>query len=81
MLHQEVSVLRRQYQGELLSLGYRVGASTVRRILMRLRVLAAPDGCRSAWWQFLHTPAATVLACDLFHVDCAQPGPRSPTGW
>jgi hypothetical protein len=25
----------------------------------------------SQWRQFLHTPAATMLACDFFHVHCA----------
>jgi putative transposase len=58
-------------QGELLSLGYRVGASTVRRVLKRLRISPAPDRTRSTWRQFLHTQAATMLACDFFHVDCA----------
>jgi putative transposase len=61
----------KRIQGELLSLGYRVGASTVRRILKRLRIPPAPDRCRSTWRQFLHTQAATMLACDFFHVDCA----------
>jgi len=58
-------------QGELLSLGYRDGASTVRRILNRLRIPPAPQRSRTTWRQFLHTQAATMLACDFFHVDCA----------
>jgi transposase InsO family protein len=61
----------KRIQGELLSLGYRIGASTVRRILKRLRVPPAPDRSRFTWRQFLHTQAATMLACDFFHVDCA----------
>jgi putative transposase len=61
----------KRIQGELLSLGYRVGASTVRRILKRLRVPPAPGRCRPTWRQFLRTQAATMLACDFFHVDCA----------
>jgi putative transposase len=61
----------KRIQGELLNLGYRVGASTVRRILKRLRIPPAPDRSRSTWRQFLHTQAVTVLACDFFHVDCA----------
>ena len=61
----------KRIQGELLSLGYRVGASTVQRVLKRLRIPPAPDRSRSTWRQFLPTQAATMLACDFFHVDCA----------
>jgi transposase InsO family protein len=58
-------------QGELLGLGFRVVASTVRRVLKRLRIPAAPQRSCSTWRQFLHAQAATLLACDFFHVDCA----------
>jgi transposase len=58
-------------QGELLDLGYQVGASTVRRVLRRLRIPPAPQRDRTTWRQFLRSQAATMLACDFFHVDCA----------
>jgi putative transposase len=59
-------------QGELLKLGYRVSASTIRRVLKALKVPPAPKRhTDTAWRQFLHGQAATMLATDFSHVDCA----------
>ena len=59
-------------QGELLKLGYRVSASTIRRVLRALNIPPASHGrTDTTWRQFPHTQAATMLATDFSHVDCA----------
>ena len=57
-------------QGELRRLRRRVAASTIRKIL-RAHGVPPPSGHDGSWGVFLRAHAATLLAADFFHVDCA----------
>ena len=56
-------------RGELLKLGIRISATTVRTILLRAGLDPAPRRAGPTWTQFLRSQAAGILATDFFTVE------------
>jgi putative transposase len=56
-------------RGELLKLGIRISATTVRTILLRHGMNPAPRRAGPTWTEFLRSQAAWILATDFFTVE------------
>lgn len=56
-------------KGELLKLGHRISAATVRRLLRNRRIGPAPRRTGPTWRQFLRSQAGAIVACDFVAVD------------
>jgi len=56
----------RRLHGELLVLGIKVAASTVREILQQAGIDPAPERTTATWASFLRSQAGALLACDFF---------------
>ena len=58
--------------GELLKLGVRVSATTIRSVLRRNGLGPAPRRSGPSWSQFLRSQAHAILATDFFTVETAS---------
>ncbi len=58
-------------QGELRKLGIRVGATTIRRILLEEGLGPAPRRAGPSWSEFLRAQAEGIVACGFFTVETA----------
>jgi putative transposase len=56
-------------QGECRKLGIRVGASTIKRLLLREGLGPAPRRMGPSWSEFLRSQAEGILACDFLTVE------------
>jgi putative transposase len=59
----------RRVHGELVGLGYQIGASTVWTILHNAGIDPSTRRAGPSWTEFLRAQAHAILACDLFHLD------------
>jgi len=58
-------------EGELLKLGIRVAATTIRSLLRTARLGSAPRGTGPSWTEFLRAQAHGIIARDFFTVETA----------
>ena len=56
-------------QGERRKLGIQVGASTIKRLLLREGLGPAPRRVGPSWSEFLRSQAEGILACDFFTIE------------
>jgi hypothetical protein len=56
-------------RGELMKLGIRISATTIRTILLRRGLYPAPRRAGPTWTEFLRSQAAGILATDFFTVE------------
>jgi transposase InsO family protein len=59
----------RRIHGELAGLGYRIGASTVWKILNNAGIDPSTRRAGPSWTEFLRAQAHAILACDFFYLD------------
>jgi putative transposase len=59
----------RRICGELAKLGFRVSATSIRRLLAQAKLEPAPRRSGPSWREFLHAQAASIVACDFFTVE------------
>jgi hypothetical protein len=58
----------------LATLGFRVSATSIRRLLASANLEPAPRRSRPSWREFLRAQAATIVACDFFR-KAGRPNP------
>jgi putative transposase len=59
----------RRICGELAKLGFRVSATSIRRLLAQAKLEPAPRRGGPSWREFVHAQAASIVACDFFTVE------------